>query len=205
MAMKVIGLTGGIASGKSTVAAWLVERGIPVVDADKLYHRLIEPVAGEPSEVAQKIEAEFPGALRADHSLNRPFLGSLVFGQPEALKRLSAITHPAVAQAFMIEVQALQSAGEPLAVYDVPLLFERGMQNMLAGVAVVWVPKSVQIERLIARDKIDLAAAKSRLASQWSLDEKKEKATWVIDNSGDLQNTQEQVGRWITELESSII
>jgi dephospho-CoA kinase len=97
----------------------------------------------------------------------------------------------------MQSVQALQQSGEPIAIYDVPLLYERGMQDMLAGVAVVWVPKATQLERLMARDELSVEAAQSRLDSQLSLDEKKDKATWVIDNSGSLEETARQVSDWL--------
>ena len=195
--MKVFGLTGGIASGKSTVAAILIEHGVPIVDADKLYHDLIAPVDGGPSALAKQIETAFPGVLLGDGTINRPLLGSQVFGNPEALKTLGTITHPAVGASFMQSVQALQQSGEPIAIYDVPLLYERGMQDMLAGVAVVWVPKATQLERLMARDGLSVEAAQSRLDSQLSLDEKKDKATWVIDNSGSVAETAKQVSAWL--------
>ena len=102
----------------------------------------------------------------------------------------------------MQQVQELQQSGESLAVYDVPLLYERGMEAiMLSGVAVVWVPQHIQLVRLMARDKIDEAAAQ-RIDSQWSLDEKRDKADWVIDNSGTMEQTAKQVQTLITELKA---
>ena len=195
--MKMIGLTGGIASGKSTVSDLLKNKDIPIIDADALYHSLIEPEDNVPSELARRINEVFPGVLLGDGNVNRGLLGSKVFGHPEELKKLSAITHPAVGTAFMLKVQELQEAGEPLAIYDVPLLYERGMETMLAGVLVVWVPEAIQLERLMSRDKIELDDAKKRLASQLSLDDKKSKADWVIDNSGSRDDTQKQVMNWL--------
>ena len=189
-----------VASGKSTVSAQLQEAQITLIDADRLYHGLIQPEDGKPSLLAQQIEEAFPGVLRGDGALNRTALGSRVFGNQEELKKLSSITHPAVGAAFMQRVQELQQSGESLAVYDVPLLYERGMENMLSGVAVVWVPQHIQLVRLMARDKIDEAAAQKRIDSQWSLDEKRDKADWVIDNSGTMEQTAKQVQTLITEL-----
>ena len=200
----MIGLTGGIASGKSTVSALLKEAGVPLIDADKLYHELIQPVNSKPSPLAQEIEAAFPGVLLEDGSVNRPVLGSQVFGNEEELKKLSSITHPAVGGAFMARVQELQQSGEKLAVYDVPLLYERGMEQMLAGVVVVWVPQHLQLARLMSRDKIDEPAAQSRLDSQWSLDEKRKMADWVIDNSRTREKTAEQVQAWLDEIRETL-
>ena len=197
--MKMIGLTGGIASGKSTVTAIIRAKDIPVIDADALYHDLISPQDNQPSELALKINDAFPGVLLGDATVNRPLLGSKVFGHPEELKKLSAITHPAVGTAFMFKVQKLQEAGTALAIYDVPLLYERGMETMLAGVLVVWVPRSIQLERLMEREQIELADAEKRLASQLSLDDKKSRANWVIDNSGSRDETKKQVLEWLND------
>ena len=202
--MKMIGLTGGIASGKSTVSSMLRNAGITLIDADQLYHSLIEPQNGKASPLAEQIAEAFPGILREDGSINRVALGSKVFGNQEELKRLSAITHPAVGAAFMQRVQELQASGEKLAVYDVPLLYERGMEKMLAGVVVVWVPSHLQLARLMSRDKIDEAAAQKRLDSQWPLDQKRDLADWVIDNSGTIAQTTEYVNNLIGELKAGI-
>mgnify|MGYP002010412505 CR=1 FL=1 len=200
----MIGLTGGIASGKSTVSALLQEAGVTLIDADKLYHDLIKPIDGKPSPLAQKIGDAFSKVLLEDGSVNRQALGSRVFGHEEELKKLSAITHPAVGGAFMARVQELQQSGETLAVYDVPLLYERGMEQMLAGVMVVWVPGHLQLARLMSRDKIDERAAQSRLDSQWSLDEKRNMADWVIDNSRTREKTAEQVQIWLKEIRETV-
>ena len=202
--MKMIGLTGGIASGKSTVSALLQEAGVALIDADKLYHELIQPRDGKASALGQKIADAFPGVLLEDGSINRTALGSRVFGHEEELKKLSSITHPAVGGAFMARVQELQQKGETLAVYDVPLLYERGMEQMLAGVIVVWVPQHLQLARLMSRDKIDERAGQSRLDSQWSLDEKRNMADWVIDNSRTRENTAEQVEIWLKEIRETL-
>ena len=155
--------------------------------------------------MAQQIEQAFSGVLLEDGSVNRPLLGSRVFGNEEELKKLSSITHPAVGGAFMARVQELQQSGEKLAVYDVPLLYERGMQQMLAGVVVVWLPQHLQLARLMSRDKIDERAAQNRLDSQWCLDEKRNMADWVIDNSRTREKTAEQVQAWLEEIRETLL
>ena len=193
MIMRVIGLTGGIASGKSTVSKLLMGHGLPVLDADSIYHALLEPQDGQPSPLAKSIAAQFDDVLENDGTINRRKLGDMVFGHPEKLKLLSSLTHPAVGLGFGQRIAALQKAGEPCAIYDVPLLFENGLEKGLDGVVVVWVPREVQLARLCARDGIARAQAEARLASQGSLDDKRDRATWIIDNSGERDQTAEQV------------
>ena len=193
MIMRVIGLTGGIASGKSTVSKLLIEHGLPVLDADSIYHSLLEPRAGKPSALALSIGEQFEGVLQEDGTINRPKLGEMVFGHPEKLKLLSSLTHPAVGLGFGQRIAELRDAGEACAIYDVPLLFENGLEAGLDGVVVVWVPREIQLTRLCKRDGITKAQAEARLASQGNLDEKRDRATWVIDNSGAPEVTADQV------------
>ena len=193
MIMRVIGLTGGIASGKSTVSKLLMGHGLPVLDADSIYHALLEPQDGQPSPLAKSIAAQFDDVLENDGTINRRKLGDMVFGHPEKLKLLSSLTHPAVGLGFGQRIAALKKAGEPCAIYDVPLLFENGLEKGLDGVVVVWVPREVQLTRLCTRDTLTQAQAEARLAAQGNLDDKRDRATWTIDNSGDLDQTAEQV------------
>lgn len=191
--MKVIGLTGGIASGKSAVAAMLRELGAQVLDADAIYHGLIEPVEGCPSELATAIAQRFPEVLQDDGHIDRKRLGGRVFASAPEREALNAMTHPAVAAAVGARVDELAASGVTEVVYDVPLLFERGLERGMHGVIVVWVPQSIQLARLCARDGIAQAEALTRLAAQWPLDDKRKRATWVVDNSGTLAKTEEQV------------
>ena len=191
--MRVIGLTGGIGSGKSTVSTILGKLGAEVIDADAIYHGLIEPVDGGPSDVAAAIGAEFAGVLLADGRLDRKALGAMVFGDPEALVALGNITHPAVAGAVAECIAARAAAGLAQLVYEVPLLYERRLESGMHGVIVVWVPRATQHRRLMDRDGINRTEADKRLASQMPLDEKRARATWVVDNSADLDTTQGQV------------
>jgi len=187
--VHVFGLTGGIASGKSTVTRMLRELGAHVLDADVLAREVVEP--GTPGLAA--VAARFPGVVGPDGRLDRVKLGARVFADADERAALNAIIHPRVREAFLARVQALDAQGVERVIYDVPLLIESGMHTWLEGVAVVWVPRDLQKARLMARDGLDAAAAEARLAAQLPLDEKRAHATWLIDNSGDLASTQAQV------------
>ncbi len=191
--MRIYGLTGGIASGKSTVHTMLAALGAHVLDADAIYHQLVAPVQGKPSRVAQRIGERFPGVVRPDGTVDRRALGRIVFANPDDRRDLELITHPEVAAQFALDVDELALKGVTQVFYDVPLLYESGLEKALKGVAVVWVPRNVQRQRLTARDSVDSAAADARLAAQLSLDDKKARADWVIDNSGTREATQRQV------------
>ncbi|MCP3142474.1 dephospho-CoA kinase [Pyxidicoccus xibeiensis] len=187
--MHVFGLTGGIASGKSTVTRMLRELGAHVLDADVLAREVVEP--GTPGLAA--VAERFPGVLGPDGRLDRVKLGARVFSDPAERAALNAIIHPLVRDAFAAKVQALEAQGVERVIYDVPLLIESGMHGWMEGVVVVWVPRDVQKARLMSRDGLDAAAAEARLAAQLPLDEKRAHATWLIDNSQDVASTRAQV------------
>lgn len=187
--MRVFGLTGGIASGKSTVTRMLRELGAEVIDADVLAREVVEP--GTPALAA--IAERFPGVVGPDGRLERARLGARVFGNDAERAALNAIVHPAVRDAFAQRLDDARARGLARVVYDVPLLVESGMHQWMDGLALVWVPRDTQKARLMARDHLDEAAAEARLASQLPLDDKRQHATWVIDNSGDLAGTRAQV------------
>jgi len=191
--MRVVGLTGGIASGKSTVRQMFRALGATVLDADALYHELVTPDEGRPSMLAQAIDARFPGVLRSEGSLDRPTLAKRVLDDPAERQALEAIAHPRVAARFAERTRALAAAGVDLVLYDVPLLFEAQREREMVGVVVVWVPRAVQIARLRARSGVDEETAARFLAAQLPLDEKRRRATWVIDNSGTIPATRAQV------------
>lgn len=201
--LLTIGLTGGIASGKSVVAKMLQERGLPLIDADVLAREVVAP--GQPA--LQEIVEQFgEHMMLPDGTLNRRALGELVFSDPEARKRLEAITHPRIAELRLqkrkeIEQSLLHSLHKPIAIVcDIPLLFEAGLQNEVDRVWVVWVPREVQIERLMKREGLSREAAEQRLKAQWPLDEKKKLADVVIDNSGTLEETERQVDAALHDL-----
>ena len=196
--MKIFGLTGGIASGKSTVASLFHDLGLPVINADALYHGLIEPQNGRASPLVQQISEAFNDVVLDDGNLDRPKLGSYIFGNSSAREKLNRITHPAVGEAFRQATASAQAAGEPALLYDVPLLYESNKEKEFQQVIVVWVPHQVQLERLIIRDGLSRQDAETRLTSQLSLDRKRDRADHVIDNSGSLDTTRIQVEKLMT-------
>lgn len=198
--MRIIGLTGGIASGKSTVREMLIDLGAHVLDADAIYHGLIAPGGGTPSPLAAAIGQRFPGVLSANGSLDRAALGQIVFNDEGQRRQLNALTHPAVAANFKEQVDALAAAGVETVFYDVPLLYENGLEKGMDGVIVVWVPREVQIQRLRDRNHMSEADAKARVASQMSLDAKAKRADWIIDNSARPATTRRRVSELYREL-----
>ena len=185
----MIGLTGGIGSGKSTVAAILRELGATVVDADEAAHAVVEP--GQPA--LAEIGAAFgDDVLQADGALDRQALADRVFADAEARARLEAITHPRVREWMAAQVAAAAGAGIDVVFMDVPLLFETGMDQGMAETVVVWAPVAEQVRRAMARGMAE-ADVRARIAAQVPLDEKRQRATHVVDNSGTVEATQEQV------------
>lgn len=188
--MIVIGLTGGIASGKSTVSQMLRELGAPVVDADAIVHELQSP--GTP--VLAAIAAEFgPEVIRPDGTLDRPALGAIVFREPERRKALEAIVHPAVRERMWAEVERYRGEGRPAVVLDVPLLIEGGIYRTVDQVWLVYVDGTTQLRRLVARDGLTEEAARQRISSQMDLEAKRDYAHVIIDNRADLGATRRQV------------
>lgn len=190
---RLIGLTGGIATGKSTVARLLAVHGASVVDADVLAREVVEP--GQPAleEIATAFGRDVIGA---DGRLDRSALAALVFADPQRRRRLEAITHPRIGELMTKRtIEALES-GAPLVVVDVPLLYENGREEMFEGVMVAWCDAATELERLIARDSLSREDAERRLAAQMPVDEKRRRATWVIDNSGGEDSTAAQVDVW---------
>lgn len=187
--MKLYGLTGGIASGKSTVSRMLRELGAQVLDADVIAREVVEP--GTPG--LQAVAERFPGVLDAEGRLDRAKLGARVFGDPQERAALNALLHPLIGQQFLLRTQALAEQGVERVIYDAPLLIENRLHEAMDGVVLVWVPREVQKARLMGRDGLDEAAAEARLAAQLPLDEKRQHATWLVDNSGDLGTTRARV------------
>lgn len=188
--MRIYGLTGGIASGKSTVSRMLRELGAHVLDADVIAREVVEP--GTPGLAA--VAERFPGVVGPDGRLDRAKLGARVFGDPKERAALNALLHPLIGQQFLLRTQELAEQGVERLLYDAPLLIENRLHEGMDGVVLVWVPREVQKARLMVRDGLDEAAAEARLAAQLPLDEKRRHATWLVDNSGGLEATRAQVG-----------
>jgi dephospho-CoA kinase len=179
--VRIVGLTGGIASGKSSFAEALRACGVPVVDADALARAAVAPGSPALADIAREFG---PDVLAPDGSLDRKRMASLVFSDPTARRRLEAITHPAVRAAMARETARLGAAGHDLAFYDVPLLFEVGLDRVLDSVVVVWSPRDVQRARVMARDGLRPDEADARLAAQLPIDEKAARADFVVENTG---------------------
>jgi|SRR6187402_1762598 len=183
MTLRVFGLTGGIGSGKSAVAARLRARGLPVVDADQLARLAVAP--GSPG--LARIVAHFgPHVLRPDGELDRPELGQIVFSDAEQRRVLDGIVHPAVRALAASRFQELERAGASLACYEVPLLYEVGLERTYQPVIVVDAPLGLRSARIAARDGLDETQVKARIAAQIPLEDKVRRADYVIDNRGTL-------------------
>jgi dephospho-CoA kinase len=193
----ILGLSGGIGSGKSTVSRMLERLGAVVIDADRIVRELQAPGSPVLDEI---VRAFGPGVLDADGALDRDALGAVVFRDPEARSRLNGIVHPRVGIEMVQRAAAARDAGARLVVLDIPLLFEvkrsgtgnAGLYQFDATV-VVWAPREVQIRRQMERDGCDREQAERRVSAQMPLDEKKSMADHVIDNSGTLAETERQV------------
>jgi dephospho-CoA kinase len=183
--VKIYGLTGGIASGKSSVARTLRALGATVIDADELARYVVEP--GRPAY--DEIKAHWPETIGADGVLDRKKLGDIVFGDASARAQLNAITHPRIAEETARRTEEAASRGEPLVFYEAALLVENGLAEAFDGLIVVTVSEETQLARLRARDEIGEAPARARIASQLPLSAKAKQATWIIDNNGSAENT----------------
>jgi dephospho-CoA kinase len=190
---KILGLTGSIGMGKSTVAAMLRELGVPVFDADAAVHVLQRPGGA----LVPAIEAAFPGST-GPAGVDRPKLGAAVFGDREKLARLEAIVHPAVAE--MRTVFLRENADRPLIVFDIPLLFEKGGAQALDAVAVVSAPAGVQRARVLARPGMTEEKFEQILALQVPDAQKRERADFVIDTGTDLATTRAAVERLVRKI-----
>jgi len=198
----VVGLTGGIGSGKSTVGRLLVERGAVLVDADRVAREVVEP--GQPA-LAALVERFGGEVLAPDGRLDRPAVGAIAFSDEEARNDLERITHPAI-RAEVLRQMASAQASDPdaVVVLDIPLLAEVGRDRYpVAGVVVIDVPVELAVARLVAGRSLTEADARARVAAQASRSARVAIADLVIDNSGDLDHLEAEVDRawaWIRAL-----
>ncbi|HEX5057971.1 MAG TPA: dephospho-CoA kinase [Kofleriaceae bacterium] len=199
MTAHVIGLTGGIASGKSAVAKLLLAKGAAVIDADKLARDVVAP--GQPA--LAELVARFGAAILAtDGTLDRKRLGAIAFSDEQARRDLNRITHPRIAAASAAAIAAWSDAGANVVFYEAALLIENRVHTGLSGVVVVSAPPAVQQQRLMARDSLSAEDALARIAAQLPLAEKVKVATWVIENHGDLDDLTAEVDRVVAEIEA---
>ena len=197
--MRIIGLTGGIASGKSSVARIMESLGAVIIDADLLAREAV--AIGEPAY--QSIVAEFgEKVLNSDRTINRLVLGNIVFTDPNARRKLERITHPAIAQLAQQRLTALREEGAQIVVYMAPLLIEAGVTSRVDEVWVVYADSDTQVERLIRRDGLSREEALRRLAAQMPMEEKRKMGKVVIDNRGSPEETERIVREiWEREIE----
>jgi dephospho-CoA kinase len=198
----LVGLTGGIATGKSTVSEMLRGLGAEIIDADRLAREVVEP--GQPA--FKQIVAEFgAGIVGADGALDRKKLGAIVFADPERRKRLEALTHPAIRARFQARLDELAAQGfEGLVFFDAPVMIESGNYKHMDRMVVVVTDEATQMARLRARDGTDDAEGRRKIASQMPLAEKAKLADHVIDNSGDREATAAQVRRVVAALAADL-
>jgi dephospho-CoA kinase len=189
----LVGLTGGIATGKSTVSEMLRRLGCEIIDADRLARDVVEPE----QPAWKQIVAEFgPGVVTADGSLDRKKLGAIVFADPERRRRLEAITHPAIRARLLARLDELAARGfAGVVVFDAAVMIESGNYKNMDRLVVVVTDDATQAARLQERDGTDEVEGRRKIASQMPLAEKAKLADYVVDNSGDRETTAAEVRR----------
>ncbi|WP_096202721.1 dephospho-CoA kinase [Bacillus sp. FJAT-45350] len=188
--IMIIGLTGGIASGKSTISNLLKTYGIAVIDADQIARDVVEPGNDAYKQIVEHFGTEI---LETDGTIARKKLGTVIFNDPKERKTLNGIVHPAIRQKMRDEKDRYFEEGEEVVVYDIPLLFESDLRHMVDKTLLVYVDDNVQFERLLHRDQTTKEEAQSRINSQMPLTEKKSLADEVIDNNGTIEQTEAQL------------
>ncbi len=196
--MLIVGLTGGIASGKSSAGKIMAKLGAKIVDADILARVIVEP--GRPALVAI-VERFGERVIAYDGTLDREKLRDIVFNDKNALKNLKMITHPEVFKEIQREIKNYRNSdSKELLVLDIPLLYESGVVAVVDVVVVVYVDRETQIERLVERDNFSRSDAENRIDKQMDLEEKKRRADFVIDNCGDFSDLEADVNFVFGEL-----
>ncbi|WP_226036455.1 dephospho-CoA kinase [Aquibacillus saliphilus] len=185
-----IGLTGGIASGKSTIANMLKKEKLPVIDADVISRQVVEPTEKAYEEILATFGSEI---LHEDNTINRKKLGELVFSNNTKREQLNNIVHPAVREKMLKKRDEYIEKKEQVIVLDIPLLFESKLTNLVDKILVVYVKEEIQLKRLMARDNSSKADATNRIKSQLSIDEKKRLADAVVDNGGTKEESKRQL------------
>jgi dephospho-CoA kinase len=186
----IAGLTGGIASGKTTVSRYFAEAGAQIIDADTIARTVVKKGMPAYDEIVRCFGRTI---LLPDHEIDRKRLGAIIFNAPDEKAQLDAIVHPHVFERMAAEIATIASQHpKAVIIQDVPLLFETGLHRNMAEVIVVYVSESIQLQRLIERDGIDKKAAMARIRSQMSIAEKRDRATIVIDNSGSRSASRRQ-------------
>ncbi|ECB9806559.1 dephospho-CoA kinase [Listeria monocytogenes] len=191
---KTIGLTGSVATGKSTVSNMIQQAGIPLVDADIAARKVVEPGTEGLKEIVAYFGEEI---LLADGTLDRAKLGEIIFKDNEKREKLNEITHPRVKDYMLEARERFFRAGEELVFFDIPLLFESHLESLVDQIVVVWTTPETELKRLMERNNLTKEDALRRIESQMGIDEKARKADFVIDNNESLEKTQKQVYTFI--------
>jgi dephospho-CoA kinase len=191
-AMRIIGLTGGIASGKSTVSRMFADLGARVIDADKIAREVVEP--GKPA-LADIVKTFGADMLLPDGSLDRKRLGAVVFNDPQKRAQLNAITHPRIAATVQERLDELRKQGAEVAIYEAALIVENKIHLGLEGLIVVAIDEETQIDRMEKRDELTREEAEKRIHAQAPLSDKVAVADWVIETNGALPTTREKVAK----------
>lgn len=199
--MFIVGLTGGLSTGKSTVSEMFREYGIPVIDADVIARKVVEPG----KTAWKKIKKEFgDDVFYKSGELNREALGEIIFNSVDKRRKLNEITHPEIYKEMLWSSVKCFFQGHQFIILDLPLLFETGsMMDYLYKIIVVTCEEDLQLQRLMERSKMSEAQAKTRISIQMPLESKCDKANFVIENSGNLEDTRTQVARIVAQLKSS--
>ncbi|AXF55880.1 dephospho-CoA kinase [Salicibibacter kimchii] len=192
----IIGLTGGIASGKSLLAEYMQAWDLPIIDADAIAREVVEP--GRPAY--EEIKDFFGNEVfHEDGTLDRKALGSIIFADKEKRNRLNKITHPAIHKEMMNKKEALLNEGNRALIFDIPLLVENGRMNIVDRVLLAYVSEDVQLKRLMERDRSSKEEALERIRSQMPLKEKKDYADAVVDNNGSRVESKNQLLHILTK------
>lgn len=195
--MKIIGLTGGIASGKSTVSNIAHNRGIPIIDADKIAREIVQ--IGKPAfrEIVDYFGTQ---VIADDGNLDRKILGKIVFHDHSKLHKLNDITHPRIMNEIKNRIEKLKKRKEPMVIIDAALLIEMNMRELVDVIWLVITPEALQTKRLTERDQLTESEALERIKSQMSTDEKLKYADAIINNDGDLEQLKSNVNELIDRL-----
>lgn len=197
----VLGLTGGIATGKSTADAFFKSKKISIIDADQISHQIMN--VGEAGYLA--VQKEFgPAYFNKDQTLNRQKLGQLVFAQPMELKKLNNLLHPLIKKKIKQQIEVMKAKQVPLLILDVPLLFETGMENLCDQVLVISLPEKIELERLMKRNNLTLEEAASRIHSQMPLKEKEAQADYVVDNTGTIRELEDKLEKILIKIKAGV-
>lgn len=200
--MKIVGLTGGISSGKSTVSSYFKQLEIPVIDADEVARKVVEPNSQGAIEIRKAFGSD---VFEEDGSLNRQKLGALIFSNAENRQKLDDLLQPLIKIMILDEIEEYRQKGETMIVLDLPLLFEKHYEKLCEEIIVVYIPRELQLERLMRRNQYTKQEALSRIDSQLSIEEKRKRATVLLDNQGTIQQLYQQVEQWLVETKNDIL